>query len=289
MTKARRAMVRTLSRNWPFVNGSGWLIDRLGRGRTLGEGRRMARTSDGFDMAVFADDHIGKHILLSGKFDRSIPAMLLDFCEPGDRCADIGANIGYVACLLLQRVRDSHVLCIEPQPGIVTLLEENLARFPRDRWTLVQAALSDAESEGFLELDHVNRGASALVGAAGSNTVAVPMLPADRVLGACERLDIVKIDIEGHEEIVFRSAHDVLKRLQPRAILFEDRSGKAAPAGSIGALLDSAGYRILGIRKTLTATRLEPVTGENTGMFNDFIAASRTRVMPRRAIERHAL
>ena len=287
--KAREIIVRTLSRSWPFASGSGRIVDRLGLKLDLGGGERVVRTSDDFDISVLADDHIGKHIILSGKFDRSIVSILLDFCEPGDICADIGANIGYVASILLQRVPGSYVLCVEPQPGIVDLLQTNLSRFPQDRWDIVNSALSDVGGSGFLALDATNRGASKLVNVGGAKTVDVPLIHAGQFLGGLDRLDIIKMDIEGHEESVFRASLEALQRLHPRAILFEDQTGEAWQGGKIGRTLELADYEIRGIRKLLTATRLERVTPENAGQFDNFIAVSRIRTLPQRARYRHAL
>lgn len=280
-------MVSLVARHWPLANGSGRFIDKFARGVDLGHGQRRCRTSDGFDIDVLADDHIGRHLLLSGAFDVSPINLLIDFGMAGDRCLDIGANIGYVSCLLLQRLQGAHVFCIEPQPGVAALLRGNLARFPQERWTILEAALSDAEGEGHLELDVVNRGASTIVIAPSQKTVSVPLLPAAQVLAPFASLDLVKMDIEGHEETVLRSARDELGRLQPRAILYEDKEGKSASNGAIAALLTGIGYRIYGVGKTLLTTKLVEVTSANAGAFNDFLAVSTRRDLPEEARRRH--
>lgn len=287
----QETLLRFVSRNWPFENGAGRIIDRFGAGIDLGAGERICRTRDGFEMSVLADDLIGRHLILSGNFDRAMLGVLLDFSQPNDRCIDIGANIGYVSCLMLQTIPGSHVLAIEPQPSIVHLTERNLARFPSERWTLLKAGLSDSESEGRLKLDAVNRGASRLVtgGTESEGTVSVPLLPAAKVLGELETIDLIKMDIEGHEEAVFRSARDILDARQPRAILFEDQLGKAGPDGSIGNVLDAIGYRLYGIEKHLARTVLRNVTGENAGHFNDFIALSTRRTLPQPARARYGV
>jgi hypothetical protein len=63
-------VIASIARNWPSANGSARLIDKYARGIDLGKGERVVRTSDEFDMHVFADDLIGRHLILSGKFDR---------------------------------------------------------------------------------------------------------------------------------------------------------------------------------------------------------------------------
>lgn len=273
----QKSIVDMVARHWPFANGAGRFIDNFAKNVDLGKGQRQCRTSDGFDIDVFADDHIGRHLLLSGAFDPSPIKILTDFGVKGDKCLDIGANIGYVSCLMISRIKESHVFCIEPQPGIVSLLEVNLSRFPKDRWAILQAALSDAEGEGHLELDTVNRGASTIVEAASQKTVSVPLLPAAQVFSDFRSIDLIKMDIEGHEEIVFTSAKAELARLQPRAILYEDKEGKSTPEGAIGRILEDLNYKIYGIRKSILNTTLVSVNNENVGSFNDFIALSSLR------------
>jgi hypothetical protein len=129
----------------------------------------------------------------------------------------------------------------------------------------------------------VNPGASKLVTKVGANTVNVPLLPAAKVFADFDRLDILKMDIEGHEEAVFRSAADQLKRLQPRAMLWEDQKGLSADNGAIGRVLVDAGYAIYGVEKGLFATALRKVTPETAKGFHDFVAVSNTRPIPPRA------
>jgi FkbM family methyltransferase len=278
----RSALVSLAARNWPFANGTGRLIDKFGG--DIPSGEHELPTNDGFRITVRGgNDLVGRHIAMSGQFDRAPIAVLLDFSQDGDRCIDIGANIGYVACVLLARINDSHVVCVEPQPTITDLLERNLARFPAERWTLLRAGLSDAETEGFLAIDSVNPGASKLVTETGANTVNVPLLPAAKVFADFDRLDIVKMDIEGHEEAVFRSAAEQLRRLQPRAMLWEDQKGLSADDGAIGRVLVDAGYAIYGIEKGLFATALRKVTPETVRGFHDFVALSTTRPLPPKA------
>ena len=286
---SRTSIVGLASRNWPFANGSGRIIDKWGSDIRFGSGEQTCRTTDGFGMHVMGDDLIGRHLILSGKFDRSTITVLLDFCRPGDRCIDIGANIGYVACLILNAVPDSWVMCIEPQPDIAALLRKNLAQFGDARSTVKQVALSDSDSEGFLSIDRDNRGASTLVTEKSAETVMVPLLPAAGVFAALDRLDIVKMDVEGHEEAVFRSGAAELARLRPRAILFEDQTNRSGPGGAIGKILADIGYRVFGIGKDLLATRLRPLTDGGSYAFNDYIALPRDRELPAAALRKYGL
>lgn len=280
----RKQALSMIARNWPFANGSGRVIDRLGRGINLGQGQVECVTSDGFTMDVLAEDHIGRHIILSGSFDRAGVAALLHFAAPGDICVDIGANIGYVACVLLARIQQARVYCVEPQPLIVDLLRRNLSRFPAERWEVLEAGLSAEMGSGYLALGTGNSGSSTLAAEGSDVTVPIRLVSASRYFAGFERLDLVKMDIEGHEEVVLAAGATELDRLQPKAILYEDNQRLSGPDEPIGKTLAAIGYAVFGLDKRLTRTSLTLVTGENAKNFHDFVAVSRRRTFPASAM-----
>jgi FkbM family methyltransferase len=257
-----------LARHWPFANGSGRIIDRFARSIDLGAGPCRAWTNDGFAMTVLADDHIGRHIILSGGFDRSIVQLLLDKARPGDVLLDIGANIGYVSACFLKRVSDSTAVCVEPQPVIVDLLTENMAQFG-DRAIVHQVALSDTTGELRFAVNGGNRGASRVD---DNGSIFVPAVNASDFLNSFEKVDLVKIDVEGHESLVLKGMEEELCRLRPRAILFEDHTKSAAPDGEIGSILGRCGYKVYGVRKTLFTTNLDLVETFDDCDLSDYIA-----------------
>lgn len=257
-----------VARHWPFANGSGRIIDRFGGGIDHGEGPKLAKTSDGFSVTVLADDLIGRHLLISGQFDRSIVRVLLDHAAPGDVLLDIGANIGYVSAVFMQKTPQSRAICIEPQPGVADILRQNMNQFD-GRATIEQIGLADRDGTLRFRLDTKNRGASRI---ADDGEIEILVRQADTALKTYDRVDLIKIDVEGYEEPIFRSAAGELARLRPRAILFEDQTGSAAPDGAIGTILRRLGYDIFGIDKQLMATRLVPISTKDDCRYNDYLA-----------------
>jgi len=257
-----------VARHWPFANGSGRIIDRFAKRIDLGSGERTVRTVDGFAMRVFADDLIGRHLLMSGKFDRSVIEALLDLSKPGDTFVDIGANIGYYSAVFLNEVKDSNVICFEPQPAVADLLKTNVGQFT-GRAKVHQIGLADQDGELRFHIDAANRGASRI---RSDGETVIPVRNAAEIFAAFDRLDLMKIDVEGYEEPIFRAIEQELVRLKPRAILFEDQTGAAAPSGALGSILARAGYLVKGIDKQLFKTRLVPVQSRDDCRFNDYLA-----------------
>lgn len=281
----QKNIISTIAKNWPFANGSGRLIDMLAGLIDLGKDETQCRASDGFQMRCLPNDLIGRHLILSGSFDRAGADALSLFIEDGDQIMDVGANIGYVACLLLHKSRNTSVICYEPQPIIVDLLRKNLAQFGAGRSQVVQAGLSDTEGSALLSIDKDNRGSSRLAGEAddGSDLHQIELCDSGAELAKLERLDVMKIDIEGHEWTMLNAAAEQLKRLRPKAILYEDNRRISGPNQKLGALMEQLGYDLYGLHKRLTRTDLTPVNLANAAQFHDFVAVSRHRVIPERA------
>jgi FkbM family methyltransferase len=274
-------------RAWPFPRGAGRIVDRLFSKLSFDEDVARVRTTDGFEMRIMPNELIGRHIYLTGEFDRSTVEVICNFAEDGDTLLDIGANVGYVSACFLKNVRNSKVIAVEPQPETLDLLRSNLQQFGHEQYEIVSTALSDRDEEGWFEICDENRGASKLVAAKSARTTRVAVWPADRLFSKLniDKIDIIKLDVEGREENIFRSCKSALERFQPRAIVFEEHTRKSAPDGPIGVLLQSIGYRVLGIRKLLNRIDLVPLTCEHDCTYNDYIAISRKQVIPKKAIE----
>ena len=134
MTAMLRWMARAALACYPFPCGQGRIIDKTFLARLKFRERTMrVRTTDGFAIKVFPNDHIGRHICLSGEFDRTIPEVLIHLSRPGDRILDVGANVGYVSCVLLSKIADSRVVSVEPQPDVYAVLADNVRSVGSER------------------------------------------------------------------------------------------------------------------------------------------------------------
>jgi FkbM family methyltransferase len=280
-----------LLRAWPFPRGAGRLIDTFFSKLAFTEERATVLTTDGFPITIMPNDLIGRHIYLTGEFDRTVVEILQDFSEVGDVLLDIGANLGYVSGCFLKSVANSKAFCVEPQPILVDLLRTNLRQFSQDRYFIAPIALSDHDQEGFFVTDYGNTGEGKLVDGTRLNAIKVIVKSADAFLSslALLRLDLVKIDVEGHEDNVFSSSKTHFQRLKPRAIIFEDQRQRSAPDGQIGSLLRDIGYHVFGIRKKLTKVDLMPITKKGHCIYNDYIAISQTRAVPKLAQSKYRL
>lgn len=134
---------------------------------------------------------------------------------------DVGANIG-VSSLAMAQAAPEHalLLAVEPDPVNAGHLRHNLRANGLDRVRVEEIALGARGGEGRLRVDAGNSATGHLVTAptategAGRAVRAVPMERLDRLLMRhdCERLDVLKVDVEGGEDQVLAGAGDLLTR-----------------------------------------------------------------------------
>lgn len=277
-------------RSWPFPHGSGRLADLFFPRLSFESTQCTVVTTDGFRMAVQPSDLIGRHIYLTGEFDRSTFEVLQDFAQPGDTLLDIGANIGYVSACFLWNIAGSFVVAVDPQPGVIELLTENLSHFEEKRHKIFPVAVSDKDGVGHMEICSNNRGASRLSSSNNEGGVEVKVWSFSHLLSEAqiEKVDLIKLDVEGKEENIVSAMAPILDRIRPRAIVFEEHSNKSAPTGPIGMIFGEAGYRIFGIRKTIWSLELVPIKEASDCTANDYIAVRTPTIIPSRALRKYS-
>lgn len=270
---------QVLLRSWPFPHGAGRIIDRFFSRLAFEPKIVSVRTTDGFVMNILPNELIGRHIYLTGEFDRSTVKILLELARPGDVLLDIGANVGYVSGCFLKNVPRSKIIAVEPQPQIVDLLQSNLKPFGEERYKLFPVGLSDTDGSGWMEICDLNRGASKVVDKPNRSTVEIALWSAKRLFASLSgnKIDLIKLDVEGHEERVLTACQPELDRLRPRAVFFESRGQSAAPGGSIGNIFRSMGYQVLGVKKRLTNYEFVPISSTRDCVYNDYLAVREAR------------
>ena len=140
--------------------------------------------------------------------------------QPGDVVVDCGAHVGFFTAYALNRGA-SRVVAIEPDPLNRELLERNFAEPIRQgKVTVVPAGVWDQRSTLTLRHDHENSGAHSFVRLpkeAGEQIVA-PVLPLDEILAdlRVQKVDFIKMDIEGSERRALKGARKTLSQFRPR-------------------------------------------------------------------------
>jgi len=187
-------------------------------------------------------DSRGQHLMFYG-FD--IPEPVLCFAPEGANVIDVGANLGEWSVPLAKAVgATGRVICCEPNPYIASALAATLHINNLSQAQVFQIAISAADGEGRLAIDAEDSGLSRLA----ETGVPVPLRSLDSIVAniGLKRLDLLKVDVEGHEASVFEGAVTTINKMQP-AVIFE--SGHEAPADRdhIGRRLNEMGYDVIAV------------------------------------------
>ncbi|HEY1425656.1 MAG TPA: FkbM family methyltransferase [Caulobacteraceae bacterium] len=137
---------------------------------------------------------------------------------------DVGANIGVTAVVFAATVTEGAIWCFEPSPAVYPCLLQTLGRNGLDRCRPLPLALGAAPGRLAFYDNPTSASASHLV--AGDQTLGpasdnVDVSTIDRVVQerGLERLDLIKIDVEGFETEVLEGAERTLAALKPTVYL----------------------------------------------------------------------
>lgn len=231
--------------------GSHRIVDLLRRATGADIDAELTVARGGLRWQLNPADFVHQDVFWHGCKDRWDVWHIERLLDEGATIADIGSNFGYYALHLTHALGgNARALAFEPMPGNFARLSTNIAlNGAAGQVQAFRCGLSDAPGEARMAPRSGNSG-SAQIGAHGADATVIPLDTLDRVweraAGAGERLDFVKIDVEGHEIHVLNGARGVIGRFRP-AVLIEVDPPRLAEAGSSPAALqayfDALGYR----------------------------------------------
>jgi FkbM family methyltransferase len=202
---------------------------RRAAGVYYGEHRMLCRLLGEYLAFVDTRDFmLAPRVVLDGFWEAWVTLALARYIQPGFHCVDVGANYGYYTLLMAAACeRVGRVLACEPNPLLAeAYLPGNLALNGfRDRVEICQKVIgnSNAERVDFV-LHHGDYATSSLERWAyphRSENIQVPATTLDSALSAWERLDVVKIDAEGAEALVWEGMQETLRRFPAVAVAIE--------------------------------------------------------------------
>ena len=239
---------------------TGWLGRRLmfalRRIAAMGVDEKIDTVLFGFPMRLHSSGNVSeKRALFAPQFfDLEERLLLNSLAEDKAVFIDIGANIGlysFSVAAAFKNFKNTRILAVEPHPIMSNRLVYNLSLNPGLPIELIEAALSDREGEMTMVTPDTNLGESRLLKTgetASGRTTKVPVKTLLKLLADqnVNRLDGMKIDIEGYEEAVlipfFEQAPE---HLLPKLIIMENNYEKWETD-----LTSIAGIRGYGIKKT---------------------------------------
>jgi FkbM family methyltransferase len=192
---------------------------------------------DRYLMWVDLHDRYVSHGCLNDNWEPEETAFFISRLHAGDTVLDIGANIGWFSLVAAKHIGPTGVIhAFEPRPVTYSMLAKTIAlNGLRDLVHLWEYALSDEAGDLMINwaANTDNPGNSFVTkdktGPAGHESARVRAVRLDELLPDIAP-DVIKIDVEGAEPMVFAGAVNALKRRRPIILseLFPDQLMKVS-------------------------------------------------------------
>jgi len=231
------------------------------------------RTRFGVRFECDLRDKVPRAIYYTG-FDRRDCRALRRIIRPGSVILDAGANVGYFTLLFAKWLRGKGVVhSFEPFPETARRFERNLELNPglRPLVRLHRSALSDFVGKMRMSVpDQGNQGCNFL-SPSGETEVEVTTLDSFCEGERIERVDLIKIDVEGSEVALLRGAEKFIRRLRPVLVIEVNQSTLQRFGYSSRDLIEHIGqygYHLhYASRLGLKPLRRAPVFGEEPNVY----------------------
>lgn len=228
--RAGRKLVRSLRKLRNPVQRKLW-ISRFGLPlrNAIFLNRRITVSIDGIPVFLLPQGATAGDIWAGLRCERHEVSFILSALKPGMIFFDVGANAGLFAISAAKKIGGKGVFAFEPCSSTCELLKRNLELNRLAGVNVVQSALGDSVGGGVLQIN--------VRGRDGLNTLGQATHPDSKVIGQenvristldvfirehdIPRVDVLKVDIEGAELMMFRGAQDLLSRADAPLILYE--------------------------------------------------------------------
>lgn len=184
----------------------------------------------GINFELDLNEGIDLHLFLFGNFQKHITENQCIDINENATIIDVGANTGVISLIFAQKAANGHVYAFEPTDYAIKKMHTNLDLNPqlRERITLTQCFVSDKEKDSSdlkaysswpirssKEKHNIHRGVD----------MTTPDVPSITLDGYCEKngiakVDLMKIDTDGHELGVLNGAGQMIMKYKPQ-IIFE--------------------------------------------------------------------
>jgi FkbM family methyltransferase len=222
------------------------------RGRLCPGMRLPYRLAEGPWLLLPSDDHLARLLLLGRPYEEGERLFVRRFLRGGDNVVDAGANYGLYTLISAVSVgAEGRVWSFEPAARERAKLGANVRLNGLENVVIREEALSDREGDAELYVYSEGMGAwSSMAPAdigAPCEKVAVRETTLDGFAASAGlgRLDLLKVDVEGAEDRLFRGAKGCLAELRP-VVLCEFSDPRTAQCGystrDIWSTLVEAGY-----------------------------------------------
>jgi FkbM family methyltransferase len=221
---------------------------------------RWHRNRWGDDLYLSPFYHIDRSIIAFGTYDPDLHGFIQEYIHAGMVCLDVGANIGEITLHMARCVGPrGSVIAFEPAPPLLERLKRHITKSPYQKNIIVEPiALSNITGNMkffYANFDKENQGMGSLVSQNNDVVTRIADIEVKKLddyvaENKIDRIDFIKVDIQGAEPLFLDGASKTIHRFQPD-ILMEVSPSDLVSIGSnsqdIVHRIEDFGYRVFEI------------------------------------------
>ncbi len=175
----------------------------------------------GIQFELRPGQHVDYYIYLAGAYEKRFLYFIETLLPVARTVLDIGANIGNHALFFSKVFRQVHAF--EPNPEVIARLKRNVARNAAANIQVHEIGLSDRNDRlPFVLEDKTNAGKGCFVETAADGAAFLSVRVGDEIVEqhGIGDIDLIKLDVEGHELHALRGLAKTIATHQP-CVVFE--------------------------------------------------------------------
>lgn len=230
MRSIAKVLFELFSKFWIALKSILWiLVKRKGTHtpKVFKNKKYKLSTFGGLSKMLFYSSHL---VQFNKGFEYETLEKFIELLRPGYTVLDVGANIGLFSLIGSEVVGSTgKIYAFEPAKDTFAALEKNIEANNCENIQLFQLALSDnngfaemnSKTEGIQEGDLFNHLSLTDNEEKNDNSIVTQTLDSFLLEHKIERIDVIKIDIEGAELLCFNGAKSLLSSNDRPDIIFE--------------------------------------------------------------------
>jgi FkbM family methyltransferase len=196
-------------------------------------------------------------IVIEGDYERDFFRIADALLQDRGEFLDVGANHGLLSFGLVRKFQGVRFHLFEPNPKLLESIEKSRKLYPSMRAEINPVAVCDENGTICFEVQSEQTGASHITKSGG---IPIRSIRIDTYLKdkGVDRVDLLKLDIEGYELTALRGAECALRDRRIKAIYFEYFEKflvRVAPPAKLIEFLESLSYEVCFCRESDLAQR----------------------------------
>jgi len=190
------------------------------------------RTKDHLFLVLEKDTFINECLEKYGHWEKPTMDICRSYLKSDSYVIEVGAHIGSHTVILSDICKDGVVYSFELQKLIFQLLNANLLlNTCKNVYTYMEAASDENKIESIGEIDYqnmtkFNSGLGSLNAVRQYQGYPINIISLDHKFSEIKKLDLIKIDAEGHEVPILKGAKKLIKKFKPLILTEFDVNNK---------------------------------------------------------------